>query len=106
MAKYLLKVHYTAQGAQGLLKDGGTKRRAMAEAAARAVGGAMECFYFSFGDADAYVIGEFPDHASAAALSVTIAASGAVTLETTPLFTVEEMDAACKKQVGYRAPGA
>jgi hypothetical protein len=29
MAKYLLQISYTADGAKGLLKDGGTKRRAV-----------------------------------------------------------------------------
>ena len=31
MPKYLLQVSYTAEGAKGLLKDGGTKRRAAAK---------------------------------------------------------------------------
>jgi hypothetical protein len=35
-----------------------------------------------------------------------VAAAGGVRLSTTPLLTVQEMDAACKKQVTYRAPGA
>ena len=106
MPKYLFEVSYTAQGAQGLLKEGGTKRRAAAEAAAKSLGGSVEAFYFSFGSNDAIVIAEFPDHAAAAALSVNIGASGAVRGSTTVLFTAEEMDAACKRPIGYRAPGS
>ena len=106
MPKYLLEVSYTAQGAQGLLKDGGTKRRAAAEVAAKSLGGSVETFYFSFGSNDAIVIADLPDHAAAAALSVNVGASGALRGKTTVLFTVEEMDAACKRPIGYRAPGA
>jgi hypothetical protein len=38
MPKYLLEVSYTAEGAKGLLKEGGSKRRAAAEAAIQSVG--------------------------------------------------------------------
>src|SRR5262249_36106718 len=69
MAKYLFQVSYTAQGAQGLLKRGGSKRRAAAEQAAKSAGGKIESFYFAFGDADAFVIAEVPDQASASAIS-------------------------------------
>ena len=105
MAKYLIRASYTAEGAKGLLKDGGSKRKTMAEKAAAAVGGSMEAFYYTFGEADAVIIGDFPDAVSATALSVAINASGAVTVSMTPIITVEEMDAACKQQIGYTPPG-
>jgi uncharacterized protein with GYD domain len=106
MPKYLLTASYTAQGAQGLLKDGGTKRKAAAEAAAKSLGGSVESFYYAFGEADAIIICDMPDNTAAAALSVAIGASGAIQSRTTVLFTPAEMDAACKKTVGYRPPGA
>lgn len=106
MPKYLVNVSYTASGAQGLLKDGGSKRRAAADAAIRKLGGSIECFYFSFGASDAIVVASFPDAVSAAALSVAIAASGSVRTSTTELLTVEQMDEACRKQTGYTPPGA
>ncbi len=105
MAKYLLTASYTADGAKGLLKDGGTKRKQAAEAAIKSVGGSMEAFYFAFGDADAYIICDLPDHASAAATSVAISATGAVAAKTIVLLTPEEIDTAVKKQTAYRAPG-
>jgi uncharacterized protein with GYD domain len=105
MPKYLFMVSYTAQGAKGLLKDGGSKRRAAAEKAAKAVGGKVESFYFAFGDSDAVVIAEAPDHASSAAISLAVAASGGGHIKTVVLMTPEEMDQAAKKNVGYRAPG-
>lgn len=105
MPKYLLQVNYVGEGVKGLLKEGGTKRRAAAEQAAKSVGATMESFYYAFGDTDAYVIGDFPDNASAAALALTVSASGAATVKTTVLMTCEELDAAVKKSPVYRAPG-
>jgi uncharacterized protein with GYD domain len=105
MAKYLLAAAYTAEGAKGLLKDSGTKRRQAAEQAIKSAGGTMEAFYFAFGENDAYVIVDAPDHASMAAASVSINASGAVHTKTVVLLTPEEIDNAIKKTVTYRAPG-
>jgi len=105
MAKYLIQASYTAEGAKGLLKDGGSKRRQMAEQAVKSAGGKIEAFYFAFGDTDAFVIVDAPDHASASAASLAINASGAVHSKTTVLLTPEEIDQATKKQVTYRAPG-
>jgi uncharacterized protein with GYD domain len=106
MAKYLVSVNYTGEGAKGLRKDGGSKRRDVAAKAIESVGGKIESFYFCFGPRDAIVIAEMPDAVSAAALSVSIAASGSVRLETTPLLTAEDMDRACQKKTAYKAPGA
>ena len=105
MPKYLVTASYTAEGARGLLKDGGSKRREAAEQALKTAGGTMESFYFSFGDADAIIIVDAPDHATVAAASLTISASGAVHTKTTVLLTPEELDQAAKKTVKYRAPG-
>jgi len=49
MAKYLVTVSYTAAGAAGLRKDGGTKRRSVAAKAVESVGGKLETFYFARG---------------------------------------------------------
>ena len=105
MPKYLIKASYTAEGAKGLLKDGGSKRREIAEQALKSAGGKMEAFYFAFGDTDAFVIVDAPDHASVSAASLAINASGAVRTETVVLLTPEEIDQAVKKSVTYRAPG-
>ena len=105
MGKYLVMASYTAEGAKGLLKDGGTKRRQAAEQAIKSAGGKLEGFYFAFGDSDAFVIIDAPDHASVAAASLAINASGAVRTKTTVLLTPEEIDQATKKGTTYRAPG-
>lgn len=105
MPKYLVQVNYTIEGAKGLLKEGGTKRRAAAQAAIESVGGRIESMYYTLGEADAIVIVEMADNASVAALSVALAASGGTNGRTTVLMTPEEMDAAVKKTPSYRAPG-
>ena len=105
MPKYLIEASYTLEGVKGLVKDGGSKRREAAEAAIKSVGGRIEAFYFAFGDPDAVVITDLPDNVSAAAASVAINASGAVSVKTIVLLTPEELDSAVKKTVNYRPPG-
>jgi uncharacterized protein with GYD domain len=106
MPKFLIKASYTQEGIRGLMKEGGAGRRAAVQKIVEGVGGRLEAFYFAYGDADAYVICDLPDSATGVALSLAVNASGAVRLSTIPLITVEEMDAASKKSVSYRAPGA
>ena len=105
MPKYLITASYTAEGAKGLLKEGGTQRRQAADQVIKSAGGKMEAFYFAFGEDDAYVIVDAPDHASVAATAVAINASGAVHTKTVVLLTPEEIDQAVRKNVTYRAPG-
>ena len=106
MPKFLIKASYNAEGARGLMKEGGTARRALVEKLVQGLGGKVEAFYFAYGDADAYVITDVPDAAAGIAISLAVNASGAVRLATIPLITPEEIDAASKKVVAYRAPGA
>jgi uncharacterized protein with GYD domain len=106
MPIYLLRAAYRPEGAKGLLKEGGTKRRAVIQKMVEAVGGRLHAFYFAFGDEDVVSIVEFPDHVSAAAVSLAISAAGSVKIHNTVLITPEEIDAATKKSVAYRAPGA
>jgi uncharacterized protein with GYD domain len=105
MAKYLIKANYTAEGAKGFAHDGGTGRRAAVEKMVASVGGRLDAIYFAFGDTDVYVIAELPDHATAAAVALTVAQSGKASTKTVVLLTPEEMDAASKKTVAYRPPG-
>jgi len=99
MPKYLGQGSYTADGAKGLLKDGGSKRRAAVEEMAKSYGGKVEAFYYALGDSDVFVIIDGPDNVTAVAASLAVNAVGAVRLKTTPLLTAEEMDQAAKKGV-------
>ena len=106
MAKYLIRGSYTAEGTKGLLKDGGSKRVKVVEKVIGELGGKVDAFYYTFGDADVLVIIDVPDPSAAAAFSLVVSATGAVQTSTTPLLTPQEIDQACKKSVKYRAPGA
>jgi len=105
MPKYLFQANYVGEGVKGLLKEGGSSRRAAVEKAAQSVGGKLEAFYYAFGDTDAYVIVDLPDNATATALALTVNSSGVTVVKTTVLMTPEDVDAAVKKSPSYRAPG-
>ena len=104
--KFMIQASYSAEGARGLLKDGGSARRALVQKIVEGAGGTLESFYFAYGNHDVYAVLDLPDAASALALSLTVNASGAVRLSTIPLIAPEDIDAASKKAIAYRAPGA
>jgi uncharacterized protein with GYD domain len=106
MPKYLFEVDYSVEGTKGLLKDGGSKRRAAVEAALKSVDGKLESFYYTFGLRDAILICELPNEEAALAVSMNVSATGSVVFKTTPLISCEEVDRATKVKVGYRPPGA
>ena len=106
MPKFMVRASYTPEGARGLLKEGGTGRRAAVSKLVEGLGGKVEAFYFAFGEHDAYVITDFPDPNVGVALSLAVNASGAVKTSLVPLITPEEMDSASKRPVAYKAPGA
>jgi uncharacterized protein with GYD domain len=106
MKKYLIKASYNSAGIKGLIEDGGSQRKLAVEKMLVGMGGRMESFYFAFGAHDVYAIAELPDDVSAAAVGLRINSSGLVSLSTTVLLSPEDIDAAVKKSVDYRAPGA
>jgi uncharacterized protein with GYD domain len=105
MAKYLFEGRYNAEGIKGVLKEGGSGRKAAVEAALKGLGGHIEAMYYAFGDTDVYVIVDAPDNVTAAAIAMGISASGTVGVKTTVLLSVDEIDKAGKKTLSYRAPG-
>jgi uncharacterized protein with GYD domain len=105
MAKFLWKASYSSDGLKGLLKEGGTGRRAAIEKLTQALGGEVEAFYYALGDDDVIVIVDLPDSTTAAAISLAVNSTGSVEIKTVPLLTVEEVDEAAKKSVDYRPPG-
>jgi len=107
MPKYLLKVRYSAEGLQAVLRDGGSSRRDAAEHGAKSLGGSIESFHFAFGDVDAYVICDLPDNKAAASLAATVSSSGKVAITTVPLLTVDEIDSvAAGAKPEYTPPGS
>ncbi len=105
MPKYLAQCNYVGEGVKGLLKEGGSSRRAIVEKLVESVGGTVEAFYYAFGETDLYVIADLPDNVTMTTLALLVAASGAITIKTTVLITPEEVDEAVKKTPSYRPPG-
>lgn len=105
MPKYLVQANYVGEGIKGLIKEGGTGRRAVVEKLFESVGGKVEAFYYAFGETDLFVVADLPDNVTAASLSLTVNASGAAVTKITVLLTPEEVDAAGKKSPAYRPPG-
>jgi uncharacterized protein with GYD domain len=103
--KYLIEASYTREGVKGVQSAGGTSRRDAVARVAESVGGRIESFHFAFGDHDVYAIADLPDNESAAAVALTVNASGGAAVRTVVLLTPEEVDAAAKRSVDYRPPG-
>lgn len=106
MPKFLGLGKYTAEGWRGVKSESASARRDFVANLLTSVGGRLEAFYFAFGEHDFVFIADFPDNVTAAAVGISVAASGLVKSSETVLLTVEEIDAALKKQVHFRAPGA
>lgn len=103
--KFFILASYSAEGAKGVLKTGsGTDRKQMTEAMITELGGKLESYYY-ISNCDAYVICELPSMAAAAAIALTIKASGMGSISTTVLLEPEEVDNAAKLSVKYRHPG-
>ncbi len=105
MSKYLIQANYVGEGLKGLLKEGGSSRRAVVEKLLKSLGGTVEAFYYAFGEADLYLIANVPDNVSMAAIALTVNATGTVIVKTTVLLTPEEIDEAVKKSSSYTPPG-
>jgi uncharacterized protein with GYD domain len=105
MPKYLFTGSYTQTGLNGLIKEGGSKRRAVVEQLVTGLGGQLESFYYGFGQYDFYIVAELPGNVEAATASLMVHATGAIQGHFTVLVTSEEIDAASQKTVIYRPPG-
>lgn len=110
MAHYLIQAAYTPEASAAMVKNPQNRAEA-ARALVESCGGRLESLYFAFGEYDVIVLGEVPDDVSAAAVSLTAAASGAFKVfRTTPLMTAEEAMQAMRKagqaSATYRPPTA
>lgn len=105
MPKFLIAVSYSADGLKGLRKDKASGRKKAIEEAYASLGGKLDALYYSLGEYDAYIIADFPDTVSIAAVCIQTSETGFSRTHTVPLLTVEETDQAVGKVVKYRAPG-
>ena len=105
MPKYMFMASYTSQGLDGVRNKGAKDRAAAIGDLAQGMGGALDGFYFAFGEVDAYVLVDPPDDETAAAVSLAVTGSGAANTRTVKLLlTTDQVDAALAKSVPYRPP--
>ena len=105
MRRYLIVGTYTAEGARGVLKEGGTGRRTAAQEAIASMGGTLVSFHFALGSDEWYSIVDLPDNAAAAAIALVGTASGTLHSRAIALITPEEMDAITARAPDFRPPG-
>ena len=105
MPRYLIIANYTAEGTQGLLSKGGSARRTAVTEMVEKLGGTVETFDFAFGEDDVFTICDVPDQVTAAAIGLTVGASGFAAVRTIALLTPEEIDAAAQLHPDYHGPG-
>ena len=106
MPCYLAQASYTAPAVGAMIKNP-QDRAAVVAPMMEKMGGKLHGFWFTFGEYDIVAIVETPDAVSAAAISMAIGSSGAMsTYRTTPLMTSAEATDAMKKAggVAYQAP--
>lgn len=94
MPQYLLRLCYTEEGTQVLLRDGGTGRREKLERIVEGLDGAVEALYYALGEDDAYALLDLPDRESAVAASMPAGGTGVAS--TAVLLTPEQIDQAAE----------
>jgi uncharacterized protein with GYD domain len=107
---FMLSLTYSHHAVKALVAKPTDRTKAAADAL-EAAGGKLHSLFMAFGDADAIAIYETPDATSAAAVAMTLGASGGMaSVKTTPLLTMAEavkaMEKAGKVQASYKPPSA
>ncbi|MGY1593823.1 GYD domain-containing protein [Geodermatophilus sp. SYSU D00708] len=106
MPRFLFIAKYAPQGAKAIMAAGGTTRRNAIEKMVTDLDGRLETFDFAFGEEDVYTIVDLPDNKTAAAMALTVNASGVAHVRTVLLMSPEEVDAARQVHPDYQPPGA
>jgi uncharacterized protein with GYD domain len=104
MPKYLVEASYSTDGIKGLKSEGGSARVAATKALVEALGGSLECFYFAFGDNDAFIVADLPDNETVAAVQMAVNGSGSIRSRTVVLLTPQEIDGAARRNVPFHPP--
>jgi uncharacterized protein with GYD domain len=106
MPLYLGRFSYSVDAINGLVENPHDRAQTAAEAF-ESLGGKLMGFWYAFGEFDGVFLAEAPDNATAAAISMAVARTGALTrLETTVLLDMDEAQEAMRKAAGatYRPP--
>jgi uncharacterized protein with GYD domain len=105
---YLARFSYTTDAMKALVNEP-QDRSAAARELADSLGGKLLGFWYAFGEFDGVFLMEAPDNASAAAVAMTVGASGALSeVETTVLLDMDEAQDAMRKAAAatYRPPAS
>jgi uncharacterized protein with GYD domain len=107
MSTYLTSFRQTAETWARLTANPEDRRVTLGPVFEKA-GGKLLGYWYAFGDVDGYALFEAPDDVTAASVMVKVGASGALTVSTTKLLTVEEALEAMRRahEVDYHAPGS
>jgi uncharacterized protein with GYD domain len=109
MSKFVMFFNYTSDTWGNMIKNPSDRLEAV-RASARSVGGDVESLYFMLGKQDGFLVIDAPDAASAAAVSIAVTSTGAVSnLETHELIASSDLPTVLEKagsaQGSYRPPG-
>jgi uncharacterized protein with GYD domain len=105
MPKFMFTGQYSAGGLRGSLEEGFATREAEVTKMVESMGGKVEGFYWTYGKNDIVTIIEGTQEM---ALAIALAVSSdpdSVQIETMPLLTAGDLDAALAKLPQYRGPG-
>jgi uncharacterized protein with GYD domain len=105
MPKFMFTGQYSAGGLKGSLEEGFAAREATVTKMIESMGGTVEGFYWTYGKNDIVTIIEGTQEM---ALAIALAVSSdpdSVQIETMPLLTAADLDAALAKLPQYRGPG-
>jgi uncharacterized protein with GYD domain len=90
MPYFMTQVSYSQASAKAMTENP-QDRAEVIKKTVESAGGRMHSMFYSFGEFDVVLIEEWPDMKAAAALSMAVAGTGAVSrIMTTPLLTPEE----------------
>lgn len=106
MSVYLVRFSYTDDSVKAMLANPHDRAKAASDAT-EALGGKLVGFWWALGEFDGVAVIEAPDNTTAAALSILVGGSGALSkFETTALLTMDEGLEALGKAAAaaYRAP--
>src|SRR3954447_13755939 len=107
MGMYMGRFSYAPEAVQSMIDNPKDRSEAVGNTV-EACGGKLQGIWYTFGSQDGYALCEFPDDASAAAFSITVGASGALSsYETIPLMSTADAVQAFERaaSVSYVAPG-
>jgi uncharacterized protein with GYD domain len=98
MPLFMYQVAYTAESVAAQLKNPQNRAESIGRALCEAVGGKLVGGWYCFGEYDLVIVADVPDNESMTAISLAVAAGGAVkSAKTTVLMTGAEAVAGMKK---------